>query len=335
MGALMAGVEDIAIKDKSKVVRDRLVLPVGEFFPPLDAAIGDAIELLKPPANVFRGNLESAFTVVTIPFVMTYKDVLNLRFQALFTAEKIRARKYVMGDEDLSEEHVKEAHGIATARMHTELSTDDEQRAFQNMVVDKLHSLLISDDLSNASHELLLETMVMLWGAFEVFVTDTIKVLINSSPGIAVRLVTGEKTKKHFPSKGIPIEVLADRNFNVGSTMGNILFDERHFDSFPIIKDVLMSVFLEDNDLCQVLSRPELWLLSQRRHVIVHRRGVVDASYISKTGDKVGIGTRLQVASDYIYKSFDEIRDVAISILRLASSRFDDPVFRGFPEPSK
>jgi hypothetical protein len=310
------------------VVNERLILPDRDFLPPLDAAIEEAIEFLKAAAWIFRGNLESALTVASIPYTMAYSDTLQSRMQSLVTAEKIRALKGVKPDEELSDEQEGEAYGIATVRLHNELADEEATGKFRKEIVRRLHQLIVRGDMSPATDELLLETIVMLWGAFEVFVTEMLKSLINLSPGIAVRLLTGD-TKKHFPSKGISIEALAERNFNVVQTMGNILFDDRHLDSLHVMRDVLQAVYLDDEDIRKAILSPNLWLLSQRRHLIVHRRGEVDLAYLSRTGETLNPGARLRITSDYIYESFNEIRDAAIAILRVTTKRFGEPAFCG------
>ena len=45
----------------------------------------------------------------------------------------------------------------------------------------------------------------------------------------------------------------------------------------------------------QALSDRDLWLLFQRRHLIVHRRGIVDSAYIAATGEDLLVGTEMSI----------------------------------------
>lgn len=60
-----------------------------------------------------------------------------------------------------------------------------------------------------------------------------------------------------------------------------------------------------------------MWLLSQRRHLIVHRRGIVDAQYLAKTGDS--FRRALSDTSGGHPTILVEIRDIGLLIANLAS----------------
>jgi hypothetical protein len=96
--------------------------------------------------------------------------------------------------------------------------------------------------------------------------------------------------------------------------MGDIIFEDRHLDSLPLIRDFLNTLFPEAAELRSRLGDNRLWILWQRRHLIVHRRGIVDISYIQKTGDKAAIDTRIALTGYDLDDSFALARDVATSL---------------------
>ncbi len=156
----------------------------------------------------------------------------------------------------------------------------------------------------------------MIWGAFEVFVGDITVQILNSDPQLAALLLTNDTTKRHFPHKGIPIESLADHGFDVGKAMGSLLFGERQLDSLSLIKDIFSVLAPTNSELQKLLGSPALWILWQRRHLIVHHRGIIDKAYLAKTPDKMALGTQLELDGDYIDDAFILIRDVSIELLK-------------------
>ena len=102
----------------------------------------------------------------------------------------------------------------------------------------------------------------------------------------------------------------------MATSLGNLLLSDRHLDSLPVVKDVLGVIFPSDSELRRVLGSPDLWLLWQRRRLIVHRRGLIDASYLAKTSDAGTIGSRLSVAPLYVEASFSLVGKTATAFVR-------------------
>ena len=68
------------------------------------------------------------------------------------------------------------------------------------------------------------------------------------------------------------------------------------------------SVLVPTNtSLNHALADRELWMLYQRRHLIVHRRGVVDQAYLDATGETFTIGTHLTVTPDDFEKALSVV----------------------------
>lgn len=80
--------------------------------------------------------------------------------------------------------------------------------------------------------------------------------------------------------------------------------------------EVLCKDALEGQDLQKHLRNPKLWLLQQRRHLIVHRRGVVDKQYLEKTGEKLNVGEQLLPTPAEIEEYFKDACDAAIALIK-------------------
>ena len=61
-----------------------------------------------------------------------------------------------------------------------------------------------------------------------------------------------------------------------------------------------------------------LWTIAQRRHLIVHRRAVVDNDFLKNTGEQLALGEKLRVSPAELEDSLTVIRDVGTSLLSVA-----------------
>jgi hypothetical protein len=157
----------------------------------------------------------------------------------------------------------------------------------------------------------------MLWGALEVVSTDIAVTIANKKPDIASRIVETDLFKKSGFFKGVSIGILEEFKFDVSRSMGSILFDNRRLDSVSAISDVYDAMF-ENSQLNIKLKSPEIWELGQRRHLIVHRRSIVDRQYISKTSDNRAIGSSLSIVRADVDKYLKEVRDIGLFMAECA-----------------
>jgi hypothetical protein len=95
---------------------------------------------------------------------------------------------------------------------------------------------------------------------------------------------------------------------------------DKHHGSLPMIKDMLGALFPRHEGLQARLSDRALWLLFQRRHLIAHRRGEIDRSYLDLTADSFKVADRLVVTSGYVYTSVGLARDLAFDLLAAMQS---------------
>lgn len=288
-------------------VLDRLLVLDPEFLAPFDAATSALPVVLRDVAAAFRANLEAAVTVAMVPHLLTVSSVETRYFQQLHTAERIRLLKWGADGQRAGTEE--EARRIAEERFVEEMQTPSVRAATRDAVVASLAELLKNQPIEAAMRMLLLETLVMAWGAFEALATDVIRLLLNKDAQRAVALMNTDVTRKHFP-RGLPVDALAAHGFNVARRMGDVLLGERGLDTLPAVKDVLSVLLPHAPELHRSLSQRALWLLWQRRHLVVHRRGVVDVAYVSKTSENLAPGTRLKVTAHEVEESLVLIRQL-------------------------
>jgi hypothetical protein len=108
--------------------------------------------------------------------------------------------------------------------------------------------------------------------------------------------------------------------------MGQLLSAARPVDSVEVMKTVFGKLFTKRSELREALASHELWLLNCKRHLIVHRRGVVDDQYLRRSGDTLEPGSRLEVSLNDVRAAIIAVRDVAVALLPAAASMIESSV---------
>lgn len=105
------------------------------------------------------------------------------------------------------------------------------------------------------------------------------------------------------------LEALESSQFDLKSRMGDVLLELVALDSVDKIRDTTRALF-QIGSLDAQLKDSRLWILAQQRHLIVHRRGIVDARYVERTGDQQPIGQALRFDADYLERCMVLVRDL-------------------------
>ena len=152
-------------KERFTEVLGRFYFPssTGDFSQPMLATFSKLPASLRPMAEAFRGNLDAARTVASMPYTMTVIAVDQKRFQALLMAQRIRSGQSTAPH--FSNESEREAWAIRTAqeklaKEHAEdqQPTEDSTNIFGNFgraVLIELLALLSEARLESSSAELL------------------------------------------------------------------------------------------------------------------------------------------------------------------------------------
>jgi hypothetical protein len=298
--------------------RQYFFIPMDEavFFANLDESTEQCDSLFTDIAKSFRRNLEAVMLTVCVPFHLTAAGVQRSRFQQIHIAERIRA------DDESEEEANETALAIATDRFSREQQLPETVRHLASQVLESLDENLNQEDFARASAELLRQGTVSVWAAFEVLVQDLVATLLNAKPDVAVGLLTHERTKGLFQLKALPLDTLAAYNFNVSESLGSILLRHRTVDTVPVMKAVFRVLLPEGDKLKELLEQKDLWILNQRRHLLVHRRGIVDADYTEKTGDALAIGTELIISPSDLEHSLTLVAEVGVELINETSRSY-------------
>jgi hypothetical protein len=190
-------------------------------------------------------------------------------------------------------------------------------RGAQDILIDtseRLARTLRDVDFARAAEDLLAETLVMTWGALEVLIADVVRCVVNREPSLALQLVSKDPSKKHVRGT-VSIETLASYDFSIKDLMGDLLFEEQKLDSLQRMRDIVSVLFPGASALHAALGNVEIYHLWQRRHLIVHRRGVVDDRFIKITGAGNRIGERLKVTPDKVRSAYTLVVSTGTKLL--------------------
>ncbi len=283
------------------------------YLQPVDDAAADGP--FSDLARTFRQNLSAAASAASVPFHMAVASVHRRRFMQLNIAEQIRAREHLDEHGNVPEWAQKEAMEKASVRLR-ETSAD-----LADPTLDELSSHLDDSNFASAARELLCQGDVLVWGALEVLASDLFVAVLNGDPQLTTTLLENETAKRLFGLKTFTVDALAGFRFDLSRHMGDVLVSHHPVDSIPTMKTVFGTLYPQDEDLRQALNTRNLFVLNQRRHLIVHRRALIDAEYVRLVGEG-SVGDRLIVSPEQFEGDILAVRDAGRALLRSATSVF-------------
>jgi len=250
-------------------------------YPALDALIESLPEQIRTPVQAFKRNLRATALTATIPCQMAFASLWRRTFELNLLIEQMESSR--------------NAHVRANEKLKREMSSKRGRKRNVDYILHILSQDLEREETRFAARELIRQCSVQIWSAFEVFASDIFESFLNAKPDLVRRLMQNESIKKLFQLRGIPFEILTEYQFNLSSKMGSLLLEHSPIDTIPSMKAVFGGILPNHKEVAAALSEKNLWLLFQRRHLIVHRRGIVDRRYLAATGEKLSLGTDLVV----------------------------------------
>lgn len=256
---------------------------------------------LRVVASSFSTNLDGVVKTLSIPYQYTNSHVLSLHWQRIHMAELIRAR----GIENEAEREPA-ARKRAQEQMQLHLTGAGHDRIVDD-ILDRLLSLTEEPDSLAAAQELTRQGAVLTWSAFEVLARDLFVFLLNRKPALSNQLLATSSNRKRFSADRIDWSVLASYNFDLSARLGSYLISKADLTNMAAIREIYGALFPDAGNLQKALSEQRLWMLHQKRNLIVHKRGVVDQQYMASTGDNRSIGSTLTVTPKEVEDLIDAV----------------------------
>lgn len=276
----------------------------------LAALVASAPEDLQTIALAFAESLRGVNRTLAIPFDYTFSEVQSLHWQRIHSAERIRALPTGSGPPD-------EALALENARTKfAQFMAEEGHTLLPNAVLERLIRLTEDADSLLAARELARQGVVLVWSAVEVLVRDAFVYLLNRNPEHADKLLQDTSSRKRFSAERVDWQTLADYGYDMSRSVGTYLISKADLKNVPAIRSTLQALFPGASDLHAILSDRRLWDLSQRRHLIVHRRGIVDQEYREATGHDLSLGESLWVTPAEVEDAIDASLSLGKALIR-------------------
>ena len=217
----------------------------------------------------------------------------------------------ILCQQDLDEDGLEKVGIIAHNRFSEELRDPTVIEKHAHKTLNTLEAHLEDEQFRISADELLRQVLVMSWGAFEAFFNDAVRDLLNANPRLMRELMSVKEYRDLVMGRGF-IEILASHDFDLSARMGDVFCDAVKLDGLEAIKTV-SSTILSSANVNTLLKSKALWKIAQQRHLIVHRRAVVDAQYLRKCDDTVALGQRLNLSAEYVEQAMATLRDAGLS----------------------
>jgi hypothetical protein len=321
-------VEEVKVRPTEEMTPEEVTATAGFLFgdPPGHLDEFAALEARESPLRAtllaFKANLTSAVLVGSIPFMLAHGSTIEDRFHSLSTGERIRGLKLVSAGEELTSEIIKAADDSARTKLNAELTDPETIKILARCTLNFLAGHLKDSEFRASAQELMRQVLVICWGAFEVLANDTLRVLINERPKI-IRAFVEVKPYRDFLSNRALLDALEANRFDLSSTMGDLFCEAVRLDSLEKIREVF-GLALAAPHVDIALRNDRLWKISQQRHLIVHRRGLVDARYLERTSDRLSIGNPILLDADYIDASITAVRNIGCELYQASLARLEN-----------
>ena len=112
-------------------------------------------------------------------------------------------------------------------------------------------SAVHSQGLAGALDELLLQSLVLTWSAFEVLARDFFIGYVNNTPSAIEVLLGDSNCKKRFDAAKMPVEVLSEHGYDLSKKMGTVLASQNDLADLVTIKVVFLALFGANTELTQ------------------------------------------------------------------------------------
>lgn len=267
---------------------------------PLDSLVQSLPEQCRSPVQALIRNLRATVLTASMPYQVTFAGMWRRNFEHTLLVERIKRGR--------------NARERALKQFRKDMESEKNRRKLAEYLRVILGQDLEIEEIRFAAGELIRECTVQVWSALEIFSRDIFVSLLNAKPNLAISLIENEGTKRLFQLKGIPFELLYDYKFNLTSNMGDLLAGYHPIDTIPSMKAVFGAILPNRKMVNDALSGRKLWLLFQRRHLIVHRRGIVDLNYLSATGEKIEVGTEIKITPEEFEKYVELVLAASFAI---------------------
>mgnify|MGYP000895518890 CR=1 FL=1 len=277
-------------------------------------------------AETFVDRIDATLQTTATPYLLGDQAAHDKHFQRISMAARIRSLKILASGDETAEaleaRRVEDAHRNSNQGMAEFCASEESVDAICSETARFLLYLHKKRKIASVARELLLQGTFSTWSALEMLIGDGLVLLLNSNPKLVTKLLSDPSAKKKFELPKLSADYLAEKGFDLSTQMGSLLFEDRDLSSLAAIRIACEAIF-EDSTLRAMLNADSLWLLNQKRHLIAHRRGVVDDEYVRNTGSSLSIGDHLHVSPSEFEENLMGVLSIGQGFLNCVSLSAD------------
>ncbi|MEX2485947.1 MAG: hypothetical protein WED10_15350 [Brumimicrobium sp.] len=144
-----------------------------------------------------------------------------------------------------------------------------------------------------------------MWTSFEVLARDLVIEVLNRH----------SDKFKYLDVKSIPTDILEKYDYNIKDHLGEIYAEQRDWSNLKKIQESIKKIWPEKDDLHIELKDKILYKINQRRHLIVHKKGLVDDQYNRSTSDNYVIGKEIPIKPKDLKDGLETIKEIGQKLL--------------------
>jgi hypothetical protein len=317
--------DDAALLAVAQKANALFVIPGGieRILKPVSTASARLSSPYREIADAFETNIRSVIVTAGLPYMFALESSHRRRYQLLQCAAELEAVLAGSSAEastaDGQGNQPCDAQADAAKRLSALSDTPTGRASLNQEACSVLLNVADSDNVREAASQLVLQAATLTWGAFEVAARDVVRAYLNLRPDAYTRLMSDPEVKKRFELTKISMQHVANLGFDLSSKLGELLAEQNDLTDLGTIKVTLSALFPHDARLRTALNERALWVLFQQRHLIVHRRGVVDRRYLEATGDTRSVGASVVLTPRELNRHVEVVVDAASSLLEAAA----------------
>jgi len=268
-------------------------------------------------ASTFISNISSTLSALNIPFTLSATAAQHQHHQNSRLVSVIESLKYKIIHDitDSNDPIIDQVRNTILEKEIDKLNTSDEcQEQLVLNIYKFLEPFTHQEEITSAASSLLYQGAILLWSAFEALSKDLFIVHINKNPHKIKDLIENNSTNKRLSFNKITPETLIEYDFDLTNKMGELVAENQDFSDLETIKQTYDVMFPESHSNRTILKEKDTWILSQKRHLIVHRRGIIDKKYLDKTGEPLNTGEKLVITPKELISYFELIFDCGMSL---------------------
>lgn len=279
---------------------------------------------IKQLASTYGTTLGRMNTAALLPYRMAWLGVLDVQIQSFEQRALFQAVAQVEDDFDNLVPPLREK--LAAEMFANFMASDKGIDAAHRGAIHRLHRSTQLDEGSilRGAQDLLLQSAISVWAAFETFVSDFIRCYLNQCPQALHLLLADEDAKKRIGRAKWTLTDLLAIGLNLSDRVGDLVLTENDLSDLVSMKALLLPLFERDEQLRMSLAEPDLFILGKLRNILAHRGGAVDTKFEKETTGRWRAGETVTIEVADLNRYLNATVATVEQILTSANRKFEN-----------